>query len=115
MDISDGLAGDLTKMLQLAGLSARIRFANIPLSKAARAALAAVPHLYDTILSGGDDYEILCTISPVRAESFERTARAAEVDLTRIGVAEASAKPGVHFTDEDGRAVRLDRLSYSHV
>ncbi len=47
----------------------------MPLSDAARAALQAEPALIDTILTGGDDYEILCAIPPDQAAAFEAAAR----------------------------------------
>ncbi len=59
MDISDGLAGDLGKMLRASGLTAAIAVADIPLSAAAREAVRQDPALIETILTGGDDYEIL--------------------------------------------------------
>src|SRR5271156_1483120 len=45
MDVSDGFVGDLTKMLRVSGVSARIDLARLPLSAAASAAVAADPAL----------------------------------------------------------------------
>jgi thiamine-monophosphate kinase len=85
MDISDGLAGDLAKMARASGLSAVIDVAQIPLSEGATAALAAESDLIDRILTGGDDYEILCSVPEDRLESFHREAHKAGVSLTAIG------------------------------
>src|SRR5262245_30211691 len=58
MDVSDGLVQDLGHMARLAGLEAAVEERAVPLSAAARAAIAANPALLDRALGGGDDYEI---------------------------------------------------------
>ena len=72
IDISDGLAGDLAKLCRVSGVSAEIEIGKVPLSSAARAALAAAPKLIGTILTGGDDYEIVCTIARTKCRSVPR-------------------------------------------
>ena len=47
----------------------------MPLSDAAKAVLAADAGMLETALTGGDDYEILCTVPPAKAESFRAAAR----------------------------------------
>lgn len=112
MDISDGLAGDLTKLCGVSGVAAKIQIAKVPLSDAARGALSAAPSLIETILAGGDDYEILCTVAPDRVENFRAAAAAANVSLTEIGT--ISGGEGAQFLDADNKALTLSRLSYSH-
>ena len=72
MDVSDGLAGDLAKLCRASGVAAEVDVARVPLSDAARAAIAAEPALLETVLTGGDDYEILLTLSPDRLARFSR-------------------------------------------
>ncbi len=67
MDVSDGLAGDLGKLCRASGVGAEIEVARVPLSKAARAALAAEPKAIETMLTGGDDFEVVATIPPAQA------------------------------------------------
>lgn len=116
MDVSDGLAGDLTKMLALAGLSADIRARDIPLSAAAASAVARNAALRETVLTGGDDYEILCAVPAQEAGAFEKAAEGAGVAVRWIGTAQRleGADGPVAFSDESGRAIPLGRLSYSH-
>jgi thiamine-monophosphate kinase len=113
MDISDGLAGDLAKMLHLAGMTADIAFADLPLSPAAREALALAPDLAAVIVSGGDDYEILAAVPPHDAAAFERQATAAGVAVARIGTA-AAGSAGPIIRDAAGRPLHLAALSFQH-
>ena len=43
------------------------------------------PALLETALTGGDDYEIVCTVPPAKAESFRAAAQAAKCAVTEIG------------------------------
>ena len=113
MDISDGLAGDLTKMLRASGLTAEIMVADLPLSAAAHEALQADSALIETVVTGGDDYEILAAVPPGNAAAFKAAADAAGVRVRRIGIARQGTNPPI-FRDRIGRALALKSLSYSH-
>jgi thiamine-monophosphate kinase len=113
MDVSDGLAGDLAKMLGLAGLTAEIAAGDVPLSEAARAVLKLSPGLIEAVLTGGDDYEILCTVPPLNAKAFEASAKEAGVSVTRIAVAR-SGVTAPQFNDADGAAFVFASRSFSH-
>jgi thiamine-monophosphate kinase len=112
MDVSDGLAGDLTKLCGVSGVAATIQVANVPLSDAARGAIAAEPSLIETILAGGDDYEVLCTVPPDQVESFRAAVTAVNVPLTEIGT--IAKGEGARFLDAENKPLTLKRLSYSH-
>jgi thiamine-monophosphate kinase len=113
MDVSDGLAGDLAKLCAASGVSAVIDALSIPLSAVAAALLARGAVGIEAIVSGGDDYEILCAIPEDRFEAFEEAAGIAGVAVTSIGsvIGDTSAPC---FLDGVGRAIALPRLSYSH-
>jgi thiamine-monophosphate kinase len=111
MDVSDGLAGDLEKLCRASGVSAEIDVACVPLSDAARAALAADPALIETVLTGGDDYEIVLTLPPETRDAFFKAAAGASVDVTVIG--RVAAGQGARFM-HDGKALTFARSSYSH-
>jgi thiamine-monophosphate kinase len=112
MDVSDGLAGDLTKLCAVSGVAGTVEAAKVPLSDAARGALATEPSLIETILAGGDDYEILCAVSPDKVAVFCAAAAAVNVPLTEIGA--ISQGEGVRFIDAERKPMILTRLSYSH-
>ena len=113
MDVSDGLAGDLTKLCRASGVSATIDVARIPLSAAAASLVAGGTVGIETIVSGGDDYEILCAIPKNRLETFSRAAGLAGIAVTAIGTVTAG-KSVPKFLDAAGRDIGLQRLSYSH-
>ena len=113
MDVSDGLAGDLAKLCKASGVSALIDVSSIPLSDAARKLLASGQVGIEDLVSGGDDYELLCTIPENHWNAFSRNAMDAKVAVTAIGsVAAGDASPA--FMGKDGKPIALKRLSYSH-
>jgi thiamine-monophosphate kinase len=113
MDVSDGLAGDLAKLCAASHVSAVIDAPSIPLSAPAADLLARGATGIGAIVSGGDDYEILCAVPEDRFESFARAAGVAGVAVTSIGTLIAAASVP-RFLDEKGREIALERLSYSH-
>jgi thiamine-monophosphate kinase len=110
MDVSDGLAGDLGKMCQASGVTADVAVARVPLSDAARAASNSEPALMETILTGGDDYEVLATHA---VDAFCRAAQAANTKISEIGTI-AAGEGTASFIDERGKKLRLARPSFSH-
>jgi thiamine-monophosphate kinase len=113
IDVSDGLAGDLAKLCAASGASAVIDVPGIPLSAAAAATLAAGAVGIEELVSGGDDYEILCAIPEEGFERFARAADIAGVAVSSIGTVIAEVSPP-RFLDTRGRDMPLPRLSYSH-
>jgi len=111
MDVSDGLAGDLAKLCRASGVGADIDVAGVPLSDAARVALAADPTLIEAILTGGDDYEIVLTLAPEKFAAFRTAADTAGVAATEIG--RVANGQGARFT-RDGEMLTFARPSYSH-
>ncbi|KQP05736.1 thiamine-phosphate kinase [Methylobacterium sp. Leaf93] len=113
MDVSDGLAGDLTKMLAGGGRSAEIILSDVPLSDSAREALALDPGLIHTIVTGGDDYEILCAVPPNQVDAFIDESLAVGIPLTRIGTVVTGDRAPV-FRRSDGSEHAFTTRSFSH-
>lgn len=96
MDISDGLVGDLERMCRASGVSAEIDAAAVPLSPAAAAVIARDPAALTTVLTGGDDYELLVAVPPEAADGFVAAVQAAGIAVAGIGgFVSASGRPGV--------------------
>jgi thiamine-monophosphate kinase len=113
IDVSDGLAGDLAKLCAASGVSAAIDIESVPLSAAAATLLVRGAVSLDAIVSGGDDYEILCAIPENRFEVFAQEAGEAGVAVSSIGTIIAGSS-GPKFLDAQGSEIALERLSYSH-
>ena len=112
MDVSDGLAGDFAKLARVSGVGAIIDVVRVPLSDAAKSAIAAEPGMLETALTGGDDYEVLCTVPPDKADAFRNAAKLAGVPVTDIG--EIVAGDSVGFIGSDGKPLGFKRMAYSH-
>ena len=105
IDISDGLLQDLGHICEQSSVSMRIESAKIPLSPAARAAIAFDPAQIEIIVSGGDDYELAFTGSSIEA--------IADVPITLIGeVIEGAGE--VSLIDEAGQPVFMGKRGYNH-
>lgn len=112
MDVSDGLAGDLAKLCRASGVGARVEVERMPLSPAARAALDAEPALIEPVLTGGDDYEVVCAIPPARLDAFVAAAAETGVPVTAIGRIEKGVAPPAFI--QSGRPLAFVRPSFSH-
>ena len=67
----------------------------------------------EILLSGGDDYEVICTVPENRWDAFVAAAQAAKVAVSSIGTV-SSGLDGPRFLDANRKPVALKRLSYSH-
>jgi thiamine-monophosphate kinase len=113
MDVSDGLAGDLAKLCRASGCSAEIEVAKVPLSDSARRLLDGDAGLIETVLTGGDDYEIVCAIRPADLGAFRAAAAAASVAVTEIGRVVAGNEPP-RFFDPERQVLAFAWPSFSH-
>ncbi|MCC7463977.1 MAG: thiamine-phosphate kinase [Gammaproteobacteria bacterium] len=117
IDVSDGLVADLRQLCEVSGLCGTIEAAAVPLSDAARAALAHDAQRQAAVLGGGDDYEILFTAPAERAARIAALARASGVAITAIGhvaTPAAGARSGVRVVDASGQTVPLASEGWTH-
>ena len=111
MDVSDGLVGDLAKMMAASGTGAMVDAGTVPLSLAAAAAIATDPALGTRALTGGDDYEILLACPPARLSSLQADAVAVAVPLAVIG--EVTGSTGVTWS-LDGQPLTFGSGRFEH-
>ncbi|MEY2687666.1 MAG: thiamine monophosphate kinase [Pseudomonadota bacterium] len=138
IDISDGLLGDLGHVLRRSG-AARAGSAATVVAAAAETdlpqvasrttmlgatlfasalprsgVLAAQPadRQLEYLLAGGDDYELLFTAAPARADAVRDAAASSATPVSRIG--RIDAEPGVRVVDADGRALATPWASFDH-
>jgi thiamine-monophosphate kinase len=113
MDVSDGLVGDLAKMMRAGGTTAVVDVPAIPLSPAAAALVGTEPALLDRALTGGDDYEVLFAVPEASLGALLAQADGCGVPVSVIGAVEAGDGPP-RFRDADGAERRFARGSFSH-
>ncbi|MCP4386062.1 MAG: thiamine-phosphate kinase [Hyphomicrobiales bacterium] len=113
LDVSDGLMGDFAHLCRASKVGGELDVTALPLSAGARRLADHDPSALTTILTGGDDYEILATVPEPDADSFAAESAKTGVVLSRIGRIVADAGPPV-ILDHDGRPLRFQRLSHTH-
>ncbi|MGA9601069.1 MAG: thiamine-phosphate kinase [Methylocystis sp.] len=109
MDVSDGLLGDLAKLARASKVSARVVLADIPFSDAAREALVLAPDILETLLCGGDDYEILACGEAALLEGGP----GGRGHFRRIGEITAGLE-APRLVDSQGKQIEFKTLSFSH-
>jgi len=85
MDVSDGLAQDLGHIADASQVGAVIYRDHIPLSKEAAALLAKDETLWNMIIGGGDDYQLLFTVPAAKEKQLRALANELELSLALIG------------------------------
>lgn len=107
MDISDGIVQDLGHICRASSVGAQIVAPSIPLSDDARTVGD-----FSTLLSGGDDYELLFT-APKSAQAVIRgIAKELSLPLTAIG--HITDGDDVMILDENNQPISLLQKGYQH-
>ena len=108
IDLSDGLAGDLSHILDASGVGAELRAAKLPMSPAFKN-LSEPEDRLALQVSGGDDYE-LCVCLP--AENVAKLRKRLDVPLTEIGrIVRGKA---LTVLDAKGKKLAIDPFGYRH-
>jgi thiamine-monophosphate kinase len=106
------LLGDLGHVCAASGLRGIVQQPLLPLSPAARTAIAANPKLNDAVTGGGDDYELLFTAPEDAAEAIAQVSSDVGIPVTAIGTMEKGE--GVALLDAAGQELRVERKGYAH-
>ena len=111
-DISDGLVADLAHIADASGVAATIDASAVPLSPAARSALREDNMFERTVLTGGDDYELVFCASPQNEAALRSLAEEIRLPLTAVG--SFYEGDGVRVVNAAGAEIQLDRAGFSH-
>lgn len=113
MDLSDGLATDVRRMMKASGTGAVIEAARVPVSAAARRLRDRRSPL-DHALADGEDFELLFTVSRRKAAAFEAAwhRRFRRLPFARIG--RMTDRRGRLEIEQDGVLSELQLRGYEH-
>jgi thiamine-monophosphate kinase len=113
-DVSDGLLADAGRIAIASGLGAQIDLDRLPLSEDGLRHVEGAADRLEALIalaSGGDDYELVLTAAPERAEHVIAAAATAGVRMTVLGrMTEGQGVRGFY----QGREAQLRRLGYRH-
>jgi thiamine-monophosphate kinase len=113
IDLSDGLLGDIQHILAASGVGAWIETEALPLSPPFRQAVRKDPTLSELAWSGGEDYELLLSVSPEREKRLAPIAETLGLPLTRIGTV-TPRDDGLTLRDRHGRPVPISAAGFNH-
>jgi len=114
MDISDGLAKDLSRLCRESGVGAAVSLADVPVASALEELRRIVPvDPLELALHGGEDYELLATLPG------EGVAAAARMLRERLGapltdIGEIREAPGLVAVGADGSEQPLPSEGWDH-
>lgn len=113
MDLSDGLLGDLPKLLSASGVSVRVDARRIPVAAAVRALFP--DDWLELALRGGEDYELLFAAPPAAFRAIEEAAARQGATVGEIGaLLPAGDAPEIALIDLDGNARRVRAGAFDH-
>ena len=113
MDLSDGLMGDLPKILAASGVSAIVDARKVPIAAAARALFP--DRWLEFALRGGEDYELLFTVPKTLWAAIEQGAERLGVPVTAIGeIRPRSEETPVVVIDLNGNPQPLRMGAFDH-
>lgn len=111
IDISDGLAADLTHLIQASNVGAEIQTEKIPLSIAIKEN-ADLLTAYRLALSSGDDYEICFTAAASQIETIQQIALTTACPIKTIG--KITRDSHLIIYDDQQQPLKIDTLGYHH-
>ena len=110
IDISDGLASDLSHILKSSQVAALVDINTLPVSQTYRWCNQNVP-FYDLALCGGDDYELCFTVSKSNEKDILAEIEKLSLHCTRIG--EITEGEGIKFMNGE-KEYTVQKNAYDH-
>ena len=110
IDLSDGLISDLEHICQASGVGANIVLDALPLSQVLRDTIG-IDKAIELALAGGDDYELLFTVSEDKKVGMETALANAGIPIRCIGQVNASGKI---TTTMNSKVVSINVQGFEH-
>lgn len=111
-DISDGLIADAGHVAKASGVEFKLNLSDVPFSKpAAEWANEDITRI-KTLVTSGDDYELVFTAPKSNEALLIEGATSIGLTLTKIGV--VSEGSGVDVVDSDGHPITFEQTGYKH-
>ena len=108
IDISDGLLADFGHILEMSEVGARLYLDRIPVSDVSRRHLKETG--WETVLAGGDDYELCFTVPDKNVAALEKLRFACGFHC----IGEIEAAPGLRILDESGKPYHPKATGHDH-
>ena len=113
IDISDGLLGDLDKMINNQKLSYKMFLEDIPISKNLKKILVLKKLSKINYISNGDDYQVLFTASKNKRRIIRKIASNLSIKLTKIGITQSNTNKSSIVNDKNIK-ITLKNKGYFH-
>ena len=113
IDISDGLIGDLEKMINKQKLSYIIHEDQIPISKKLKELIKDNKLNKSNLISRGDDYQILFSAEPVNARIIRNISKKLDIKITKIGKITSGNQKSI-FINEKDKQIGIKSKGYVH-
>jgi thiamine-monophosphate kinase len=108
IDLSDGLAGDLSHILEASGVGAEVRAGKLPMSPAFKN-LSEPEDRLELQLAGGDDYELCVCLPP---DNVVKLRKRLDVPLTEVG--RVTRGKTLTVLDARGKKLVVEPFGYRH-
>jgi thiamine-monophosphate kinase len=114
MDLSDGLLGDLPKILRASDVDGILEPDRVPIPAAVRALFPAEAEQF--ALRGGEDYELLLTMSPEVLANLQRDGAEDGITFTTVGtiIPRSGDETRLWFRDARGDLVPATAGAFDH-
>ncbi|WP_173917750.1 thiamine-phosphate kinase [Halobacillus sp. Marseille-Q1614] len=113
-DVSDGIASESNEIAEEARVDLHLDFAKLPYAKESQELFPY--HYEDWILAGGEDFELLGTVSEKDWSFVQNAAEKENLKVTRIGWCEAAAQSnGQVYLYKNNQRRLLEKSGYTHL
>lgn len=112
VDISDGLIADSGHISKASKKKLEINLLDVPMSKAVQEWAGQDLDRLKTLVTAGDDYELVFTATSENAENILAEADKVNLQLTKIGT--VSKGSSIHVRDKNGKTIEFEHTGHKH-